>query len=64
MDEILDPGFALHRSCSQLSLHMLLQVAADHDNTHVDADIRANADADDNADAHTNTNVDVVASAP
>ena len=27
MDEILDPGFALHKSCSQLSLHMLLQVA-------------------------------------
>lgn len=27
MDTILDPGFALHRSCSQLSTHMLLQLA-------------------------------------
>ena len=26
VDEILDPGFLLHRTCTQLSTHMLLQV--------------------------------------
>ena len=27
MDKILDPGFALHKSCSQLGMHMMLQLA-------------------------------------
>lgn len=26
MDKIIDPGFHLHRSCSQLSTHMMMQV--------------------------------------
>ena len=27
MDKILDPGFVLHKSCSQLGMHMMLQLA-------------------------------------
>merc|ERR1712228_363397 len=27
MDKILDPGFSLHKSCSQLGMHMMLQLA-------------------------------------
>ena len=27
MDKLLDPGFKLHKTCSQLSIHMLLQLA-------------------------------------
>ena len=27
MDKLLDPGFKLHKTCSQLSIHMLLHLA-------------------------------------
>jgi len=27
MDKLIDPGFKLHRTCSQISLHMILQLA-------------------------------------